>query len=291
MVNVDFSEEQFRSYLNSELVSNHQIFIPTQPAESTMAVDAIMNSQNHTFWNMWEQIIHGTVVTENLWDGTSEPNPHHLDFNISFRANLFIQHKRPEYLFRRDSKEYNNWNQNYFRYKLDLDQQSDLSRLESNVSHNDALVIYACPACPTFAELHSSAMSQRIVENSNFVKASDLDNHSRYTFISGGTEGLAFSEPSKIKSLELKKELSELSGEEHKDNFQFISSLSENITSVIENSDEVFQHSYRSVLNSFEKTDEETKNMKDKKTKEFIHKIYAYLFVSNIQWRILYDRV
>ena len=153
--------------------------------------DAIMNTQYAAFWNQWSQIMPGAVVNESLWDGTN-PDFNPNDFTISFRANLFIQYKIPQFLSQTNSAEYQNWFQPYFRYKLRDHQQKVLSRLESNLSDDDALVIYACPVCSKFAELQDFAMRHRIVENSNFVHSSDLTNHTRYTFISGGTDGQAF---------------------------------------------------------------------------------------------------
>lgn len=283
MVYAEFSEEHYRLFLNQELVYENQIFIPTQPAESSLGIDALMNSQNSRFWNMWSQLMHGTIVTENLWGSI---NPNHHGFNIEFRANLFVQHKRPELITRKTGNEFTNWNQPYYRYKLDSRQQFVLSRLEANLSDNDALVVYACPACSTLSELQNFAISNRVIESSNFVKASNLENHTRYTFISGGTSGLAFSEPSEIKSLNLREELNKFRTKKHEDNLQFIKSVAQKISKTIEESSESFQYNYRLILKSL--LEKNVNNEKYDKNKD-LYEIYVFLFVSNIKWRILYE--
>jgi len=280
MVTAEFAEEQYRQSLNGELVSQHRIFIPTQPEEFSLGVDAIINSQNWNFWNLWPQILRGVVITENLWDATTS-NPSNVISNIHFRGNLFIQHKRPEFISRSDGSEYNNWNRPYYRYKFDLYQQSTLSQLEANLSTDDALVVYACPACHTFSDLFNFSLSHTLVNNSNFVKTSDLDNHSRYTFIDGGTEGLAFSEPTKINPLSLKDALSKLRvKKKFDDNLKFLTSLAEKISHTVQKMDESFQYDYRLVVDAYKKNEKDENNV--------LHKIFAFLSISNIKWHILY---
>lgn len=274
-----FSEENYRYYLNQELVSENNIFIPTQPDEFSLGVDMIMSTQNHQIFNLWGQRIGGISVDEKLWRGTDRTFDN-IELDLEFQANLFIQAKRPEFIRIRSGAEYEDWNRPYFRYKIDVEQQKILSKLESNLANN-ALVLYASPACTTRLELKEFANKKIIVQNSNFTKATDLDNHTRYTYTDGGTGGYAYSRPTEIKSLSFKEELKKLkSFKTSGKNIQFIRSLAESITKTVEELDEEFRFDYNIMLESFKEKNGETDLQ--------LNKIYSFLFITDVRWYILH---
>lgn len=111
-----------------------------------------------------------------------------------FRFNLFVQHKRPEFIGSHLGKERDHWERPYFRYDIDSNQQACLEKLET-VAGNDALVTYACAAFHTSQELWDHTTRITLIESSNFVRPADLIGHERYSFDLPGSTGLATSEP------------------------------------------------------------------------------------------------
>jgi hypothetical protein len=61
-------------------------------------------------------------------------------------------------------------------------------------------VIYASPAFRKTADLWNAMSGDTLINQTNFVEAGSLRNHSSYSYVSGGTEGLAHSEPEIIKN-------------------------------------------------------------------------------------------
>lgn len=113
--------------------------------------------------------------------------------------NLFVQHKRPEFIGGGRGKERTYWKKPYFRYDIDSNQQVCLEKLET-ISGNDALVTYACAAFHTHRELWEHVLGSILIESSNFVRPVDLKGHHRYSFDAPGSTGLATSEPEKVEN-------------------------------------------------------------------------------------------
>ena len=88
--------------------------------------------------------------------------------------------------------------------------------------------------------------------------------------------------PRDIKSLKLKNKFKELrKNKKSKNNQQFLQTLADNIIKTINVSEDVFQNDYRIILNSFKKPEMNIDSP--------ILKIHSFLFLSGIQWGILYD--
>lgn len=283
-----FSERNYEQCLNNELVSNGRIFVPSQSNESDMGFDAAIFSRSPRFWRLWSSWWpfsfaipprRSVELNPDLFDELE----HELDSNNfppRFKANVFIQHKRPDYLSTRVATEYSYWNRPYFRYYVEQNQQNTLSQLETNVSSR-ALVVYACPAFWQHGDLFNFSTSCRVVENSNFVKPSVLDGHHKYTFVNAGILGRAFSDPKDIPKVNLLEEigmLKELPAE--KKNSQFIKSLSAKMIQIVEKSDEPFMTNFNGAMKYFGTYGHELANS--------ISKIRCFLFITNISWLIVY---
>ena len=114
-----------------------------------------------------------------------------------FRLNLFLQYKRPELLSRKNSKEWNCWRQSYFRYGITSHQQRALERV-LRASGGRAAVVYVAPAFIEIKELFRNAQSGNLIASSNIVSVNRLTRHSRYTYVSAGSDGVGHSDAEDI---------------------------------------------------------------------------------------------
>ena len=115
-----------------------------------------------------------------------------------FRFNFFVQYKRPEFVQGPRGTERRHWNQPYYRYRTTQHQQETLERLH-DIANGRAAVIYASPATWEIETLFKAAQEKRIIAISNVVTADLLAGHGKYTYVSGGGYGKAFSEPVEIR--------------------------------------------------------------------------------------------
>ncbi len=85
-----------------------------------------------------------------------------------------------------------------------------------------ALILYAAPTVIDINDLVNQKKRNKVIENSNFKKSSDLSGHERNTYIEAGTYSIACSEPKEIENINLLKFL-EISDVSHNlNNNQFI---------------------------------------------------------------------
>lgn len=190
---VDYEEKSFESALNHELLgSSPLLYAPGQVLELVLGIDAGLFVENPGFWKWWPGLGRNGVFPSHK---PAPPFP-------SFRLNVFLQHKRPEYLTAANAKEWRYWNQAYFRYRLTTHQQAALEAGAAAVA-KAGLVAYACPALETAAKLFDAIASQCLVDATNFVDVARLHGHTHYTFIAAGIAGWACSEPERVEPLSL----------------------------------------------------------------------------------------
>lgn len=72
------------------------------------------------------------------------------------------------------------------------------------------MVVYASPAFYKYCDLWNAIDRKTLVQNTNFVEVHALHKHSKYSYISGGNEGFAHSEPEPIRGTQFLKRLDEL---------------------------------------------------------------------------------
>lgn len=130
---------------------------------------------------------------ESIATGLSEDLPR-------YKFNLFVQFKRPEYVFGSLGAERADWQKAYYRYYIKKDQQNTLERLHC-LSAKRAAVVYASPALWTKKDLYGAARAKKVISRSNIVSVDKLAGHGRFTYVAPGGKGKAYSEPVNIKSV------------------------------------------------------------------------------------------
>ncbi len=190
----DFEEKEYEIPLYVELADGSPyVWSPGQVLEKRLGLDGTQFTRNSTFWR---------IVGRSL----STPSGIALDLiaptlNIfhrrlpSFRCNLMLQVKRPNYLKRR-TLGYSG-NSPYYRFTIDNDQQSVLANLAKNVG-NRAYVGYASPAFSKSADLYWNTIHSSLISNSIFINAIPLTGHKHLAYLGPGTSGHAYSEQSDI---------------------------------------------------------------------------------------------
>lgn len=210
----DFEEKEFETQLNAEMrVRYGFIYAPGQVLEHTLGIDAALMCPCTEFWKIMDPphpdtlypikpVPNGIALNSSYWESLNK----NIDYFPKFSFNLFLQHKRPEYHRDARSYEWDTWQQPYYRYDVTPHQQEALENLEE-IAKDDALVGYSCPAFHTYSDLWNHSSNQNIVSQTNFVSASVLKDHKRYTFIDpGASGGVACSEPTQVSGMDLLEE-------------------------------------------------------------------------------------
>jgi len=279
----EFKEKQYEQPLNNELAWKGQVYIPGQVLENDIAIDAAIFSKNPKFWNLWNNRAmmkwkSGLRLRREFWDLAEETLK--SDLFPKFKFNLFIQHKRPEHVSSRRGKEYPHWKRPYLRYDINEHQQIILHKLEQKTSSH-AIVVYVCPAFWKRKELWMF-INGKLVENSNFVKPSKLHGHQRYTFVRGGKDGHACSEPIKVEGLDILSEISRMRERsiEFENNVQFLNRLAMDIKMTIKELDETTREGFFAIERTFEYSQHELGTS--------VMTILAFNLFANTTWGIGY---
>lgn len=122
--------------------------------------------------------------------------------------NLFVQHKRPEFIKSPRGKERAYWRKSYYRFNIDSQQQKLLEKLENSSSSN-AVVTYACAVFYLMNDFCCHLKNESLIQSSNFVRPSRLTGHDRYTFDTPGSCGQAFSQHEFIEDSALSERIAE----------------------------------------------------------------------------------
>jgi hypothetical protein len=236
----EFEEKIYESYFNNELDLLSDIYFPLgQVQEGTLGMDSVAYSNDLQLWNNIGYPNLNSSSGENLKIIAEEMERHlstHVNNIPAFKVNLLFQYKRPEYMKTANAGQWNNWSQKYYRYEIYKKQQKLLEHIEQYLG-NKALVLYASPAIHELNNLILIKQNKRIIENSNFQKASKLTGHHYNTYIRSGIVSIACSEPEKIESFDLLEYLNKLSNikksdgdkDEENTNSLFIQKFSQDI--------------------------------------------------------------
>jgi len=257
----NFEEKTFENYFNTELDKLSEIFFPLgQVQEGNLGFDASALSRNRSLWSMLGHPFRFSPQFDGLeLREIADEMEHYLDILISkvprMKANLIFQYKKPEFVTISKGKEWKHWNQPYFRYDIYKEQQELLMHIHITFGTR-ALVVYAAPAIQNVNELVDIHSKRKLICNSNFKKAFELNLHHRNTYIQGGTYSIACSEPEKIDDFNLLKELRNLNGEDDngysgENNRQFIISFRKKIESIV-NENSYFATSFKTLNASLE---------------------------------------
>lgn len=198
----EFKEKTYETYFLAELARRTTVlYSPDQNDESLLGFDG-------AFWLPWDEL--PTMLPYRRFRrwrrligiSASEIDTFGRELNNRlppFRFNLFVQYKRPQYLFRSNAVEWTSWDGPYFRYGIVARQQELLRRVQSKAADR-AAIVYAAPAFFRVHDLFSFASSGAIAANSNIASVGLVGAHGRFTFESAGNYGVGHSQPEPIKS-------------------------------------------------------------------------------------------
>ena len=194
----EFSERQYETIFNRQIrISHEYIWTPSQVQEHDLGFDAAFHSTSPTIFKLFffpTIFPRGIEPALSSWETFFEIVDR---VPLSWKFNLFVQHKRPEFIGSHRGKERHYWKHPYYRYHIDSNQQKRLEKLEE-IAGDEALVTYACPAFHRCRELSAHIARLTLINSSNFVRPADLKGHARYTFDAPGSDGWASSEPEVI---------------------------------------------------------------------------------------------
>lgn len=183
----EFEERQFEAALNAELAEPSWIvFVPGQVFEAVVGIDAAFRSSHPLFWRWlgFPGPLPGRLLQSEIWGVVEES----LRRFPPLQCNVFLQHKRPEHMRRRSSRQWSLWGRSYYRFETMAHQHATLMRLETAVGSN-GVVLYSAPAFHRFDVLWQHITSRSLVDNFNFAQPSRLQGHSVYTYVQPGTTG------------------------------------------------------------------------------------------------------
>lgn len=193
------------------------------------------------------------------------------------KANLLFQYKRPELVTTKLGSEWGHWNQKYFRYDIYREQQALLAHIDAKFG-SQALILYASPALVDVNDLVDAKINGRLIENTNFRKASELTGHHRNTFIKAGTHSIACSEPERFEPFDLLKNLEQLEDLQSSKNEEFMVRLAKGVR-VAAGESSFIGNAYRRELQNYAEFDTERYRL-------FFSLISMSIFrdLSGIQW-------
>jgi len=196
----EFEEKEFEGPLNGQLGLGVPLWSPGQVLEELVGFDVALYTVHAVFWAAcgYATPPQGAVILASWWPLgaplTAQRTP------PTFRVNVFLQHKRPEYLSRGNASEWASWNAAYYRFWTTPHQQLALDACAAALGQN-GYVAYSSPAFHTRAALFGHVEQQTLITNTHFAPATQLSGHGRYTYVSATAPGIAHSEPVAVRPL------------------------------------------------------------------------------------------
>lgn len=250
-----YEEKTFESYFNVELDQRSEIYFPFgQVQEGGIGADAAAMSRHPGLWKIlgYRYYSH-RFAGEDLRivaDDMERLLRHEIRNIPSIKANLLFQYKRPEIITTSRGAEWRHWKQRYFRYEIYSKQQKLLEHLDGNFG-SKALIIYASPAIGDINDLVQAKLSGKIIETTNFCRASSLRGHHRNTYIRSGLHSIACSAPEELPSFDLLTRLEQLEAHSREQNLETILEFTSLMRGAIEDSF-YLRGSYRALIAPFE---------------------------------------
>jgi len=223
---VHFEEKTYESYFNNELDSKSSIYFPPgQVLEGFLGFDSAANSKHRKLWKhlghpYWFYPHFSGVNLRDIAQELEEDLGDIIQGIPPIKTNLLFQYKRPTYITTANGNEWHHWDKEYYRYHVYAEQHQLLSKID-NAFGDKALVLYASPAINNLDDLVKFKQQKKIIENSNFTKASALNNHSKNTYTTSGLYSIACSEPERLQKIELVSQLESSNVKHELDNKEF----------------------------------------------------------------------
>lgn len=178
-MNVGYVEKTFETFINSELLSKYgQGLSPGQHEEGFVGFDFYfsLNSPTRTFTTRYPGVDIDDILkyVERRYRTVLNRLP-------SIKVNMLLQYKCPEYLKSPIAKERFWWGRDYYRYRIDVNQQKLIQDIHDNFA--DVLVLYAAPAIESVNQLYNYSLTHQIIENTNFTEGCRLTGHGVNTYV------------------------------------------------------------------------------------------------------------
>lgn len=222
-----YEEKTFEGYFNAELDRKCEVYFPLgQVQEGVIGADATAFSTNRNLWRLIgfpfisSQKYKGVRLSD-IADEMEEYLKKEVKHIPDIKSNILFQYKRPEYITKSTGSEWPYWKRKYFRYTLYKEQQDLLMHIENSFG-NDVLALYAAPAVESINDLISLKQNNKIIESTNFRKASELNDHHRNTYVEAGSYSQAFSEPERIENIDLIETINSARKDINEENFYSI---------------------------------------------------------------------
>ena len=201
-----YSERHYELAINIELVSKaNEYVVPTQNEEKDLGWDIALVP---ALPKLWASLTEGTT-------GVGEDFGH----GVPSATSLFLQYKRPEYLWARNAKEASKRkaafrrHTPYYRFKLDKEQLERLLQLQSEVKGR-ARVCYAAGVFHKRSDFYGLKTSLSVAEHSVFVTLEEVrgaleeerqevpeTEHHVWSYDENGHNGLLNSEPRPLEGM------------------------------------------------------------------------------------------
>ncbi|QDV73062.1 hypothetical protein [Botrimarina mediterranea] len=266
----EFEEKQYEQHLNNELLSRkHLLYVPGQVLEGKLGFDAALFCRDRRFWELFDDFRffgHFRFIRR-LWYASSRSGvqlsvdwwrelDQALPYFPRFRFNVFVQHKRPDYLVASSAGEWDQWNRPYYRYKIMSHQQKALEQLET-LAGSKAIVVYASPAFAKLGELWSAVNNRQLIEKSNFCQPRKLSGHHAYSYVEPGRVGKAHSDAEDVESFDFYERFNVLSetAELSEDNRAFLTQLGRLVVEAIEDCGDLTDR-FNAILATFDRREE-----------------------------------
>ncbi|HHO3376220.1 TPA: hypothetical protein ACRRWQ_000003 [Morganella morganii] len=244
-----YEEKTFENYFNSELAKNNIFYYPFgQVQEGGIGADCAAMLDSYHLWEIFnENFFHGEDLEK-----ISNYMDNYIKYKInnipSIKINILFQYKRPEIITTSNGKEWNHWNEKYFRYSIYKEQQSLLEKI-NNQFGNDVLILYASPAIYDRNELVRAYVEKKIIESTNFCQAHELKGHNHNTYTKAGKDFYACSEPEEIPRFNLIENLQEIKTQDL-ESVTIITKFMSDLRGLIEE-DPYLGESYRTLLQPY----------------------------------------
>jgi hypothetical protein len=280
----NFEEKTYEYYMNRALehvVGQNNLFPPGQLLEGVVGFDAMAYSDEYPFWVLFSPK-RGIVTSTDLW-GNNPEILRQKDKLPEFLVNLFLQYKRPEFISKWNGRDFKYWKKPHFRYYIDQDQQDILFRLE-NKTKETAVVVYSAPAFYKKDDLFNYYRNNTIIQQSNFTEPHTMQNHKRYTYITAGGGGAAFSESTRIEPLNIREKIIRTYEKRRKfdNNILFINHIYKLVVDIMKETESDLNIIFNNLL-EYRYSDSEIINE--------LYIIKNFLTLTNLSWNILYKKI
>lgn len=210
----EFEEKEYEYPLYAELTNGtRHIWTPGQVLEFHLGFDAALRLDRHPLWQTLKRVRPPPGVALRDLDGSGLPSVTKVEPRRmpDFRANLFLQAKRPVRLKNRTrGLGATKIGSPYWRFAVSAEQQCTLEKI-AGVMKDRAAVVYAAPAFDTIDALWAAALAGSVASRSTFVEAAEVSGHEHWAYDQAGGQGYACSEPRFVRGLALEARLAKLS--------------------------------------------------------------------------------